>query len=72
MRKGYSEQFACPSVVLLTENRDADEVVGFAEQIGAVYQADLRYFVIRFPGHDDEVYTESALRRSLKSTEVRP
>lgn len=68
MRKGYSEQFASPSVVLSTENQDADEVVGFAEQIGAVYQADLRYYVIRFPGCSDEVYTQSALRRSLKPT----
>lgn len=74
MEQGWADQYGCPSVVL-TEPRNADEVIEFARAIGAECgwetepgePADLviefRYLNAERIG--PEVYTEEAVRGQL-------
>ncbi len=70
MHEGYAAQYDCPCVVI-EGPEEPDAVIAFAKEIGAINrdEGDEDY-VIEFR-HDDrlvgpEVYTEEALRSSLR------
>lgn len=67
MRIGYAEQFGTSVVVLEGGDTDAEEVIEMAEESEAVVETDDHYLVVRFPGRTDELYTEAAVRGSLKT-----
>lgn len=67
MYLGHSEQFGTSSVVLEDIPQDPDQVIQYAEENEATYfDGEDNCFVVQFPGRPVELYTESALRRSLK------
>ncbi len=66
-------KYGALSCIRIDEERDltdglVDEIVGVARKEGATFDddGDEEVFVVEFPGRPQEVYTESALRRSLK------
>jgi hypothetical protein len=76
MREGYAVQYGTPAVIV-EGGETADEVVSFARELGAVFYEepgretlviDLRNDPGRAVG--PELYTEDALRRSLRSEDA--
>lgn len=67
MRIGFSRQYGTACVILERLPADADEVVEYAREIEAIYEEpDGDAFVVQFPGGPIELYTERALRASLR------
>ena len=63
----YCEQFDCTCIVV-DKNDDADYVIETAKLEGATYfDGEEELLCLRFPGRHQELYSETALRRSLSS-----
>ena len=67
MRIGFSKQYGTPVVVLECGDTDPEEVIERAEENGAVVQDGDYLLVVRFPGCEDDLYTEEAVKRLLKT-----
>lgn len=68
MREGYSRQYGTSCVVIESLPADADEVIEYAHDIGAVCEeSDGVAYVIQFPGRPIELYTERALRAGVRA-----
>jgi hypothetical protein len=72
MNQGYSHQYGCAAVIIPDDasREDIDEIVEFAEEIGAIYSYgetdDDTELVVQLPQRGFiEVYTARALRGSL-------
>lgn len=69
MRVEFSEQFSVPCVVLNEEDEKtltSDGLINACRNAEALYDdGEDICFVVEFPGRYRELYTESALRRSL-------
>lgn len=69
MRSRWAAQYAVPAVVVEAGD-DADRVVAYARELGAVsYAEGDEALVIDLRGVGPELYTERALRRSLACEE---
>jgi hypothetical protein len=63
----YCEQFDCMCLVL-DKTEDADEVIETAKCEGAIYfDGEKELLCVKFPGRPQELYSETAIRRSLSS-----
>ena len=67
MKVTYAEQYqtAC---ITLEGNEAPDDVIEKALDAGATFQEEPGEdcYILQFPGRPKELYTESAIRRSLK------
>ena len=68
LTEDYAPQYNTPCVLLEPLQYDADQIIDYAKRIGAVFLEDPESicYVIQFPGRPQELYTEEALRRSLR------
>ena len=66
----YCSQFNCMRIVL-DKTEDADDVIETAKCKGATYfDGEESLICARFPGRPQELYSENAIRRSLKCLET--
>lgn len=74
MHESFSFQYTRPCVVLDETDDDSDRVIDFARGVGAAFEdePDSEAFVVQFPRRPPELYSESALRRSLKPKAALP
>jgi hypothetical protein len=76
VNQNFSEQYETACVVItdpelcqmVLREGAADDVIQYAKNIGALYDDEpgSTCYVIQFPNRPQELYTESALRRSFK------
>lgn len=79
LKVARSIQFECSCIVIETDDASPDDVIKLAREHGATYEeAEGTSFVVEFvlPRAEDnvgpEVYSESALRRSLTNHRQKP
>jgi hypothetical protein len=66
VKSRWAAQYACPAVVV-QEGDDADAVVAFARELGAVsFLEGDESLVVELRDVGPELYSEDALRRSLR------
>ena len=64
---GCSQQYGTKVIVLGKGDTDAEKVIKMAEENEAVVQDGDYLLVVRFPGCKDKLYTEEAVKWSLKT-----
>lgn len=69
MRLGYAKQYGIPCVIIEADDT-AEEVMGMADDEGAIFYdgpdpVEDKCFCVKFSDRPKELYTSSALKRSL-------